>query len=193
VADIGYGRVSSNGQSLEIQEEKLKHCDRVFLEKKSGLNIKREELSKCLDFLREGDTLWITRIDRLARSLFHLCQITDLLKQKGVDLKVIDQNIDTTKPTGKLMFQMLGSFAEFEATIRAERQADGLAQMRKKGRSFGPRTLLTYDEIMDLRKKREDGVVQSELMSEYNISKSTLYKYFRMDLENKKIKKQVRT
>ena len=93
MALVGYARVSSVGQSLDIQLEKLEHCDKVFEEKKSGTSDKRPRLQECLEYVREGDTLVITRLDRLARSTLHLCQIADELKRKQVNLKVIDQNI----------------------------------------------------------------------------------------------------
>src|SRR5574340_983841 len=93
MALIGYARVSSVGQSLDIQLEKLAHCDKVFQEKKSGTSDKRPRLQECLEYIREGDTLVITRLDRLARSTLHLCQIATELQQKQVNLKVLDQNI----------------------------------------------------------------------------------------------------
>jgi DNA invertase Pin-like site-specific DNA recombinase len=99
MALVGYARVSSVGQSLDIQQEKLAHCDKVFQEKKSGTSDKRPRLQECLEYVREGDTLIITRLDRLARSTLHLCQIADELQRKQVNLKVIDQNINTGDAT----------------------------------------------------------------------------------------------
>lgn len=94
MANIGYARVSSVGQSLEVQLDKLQHCEKIFEEKKSAASGKRPRLEACLEYVREGDALVITRLDRLARSTLHLCQIADELKRKGVNLQVIDQNID---------------------------------------------------------------------------------------------------
>ena len=88
---VGYARVSSIGQSLDIQLEKLKCCEKVFQEKASGVDSKRNQLNACLEYLREGDTLVVSRLDRLARSTLHLCQIANELERKRVNLKVLDQ------------------------------------------------------------------------------------------------------
>lgn len=119
MSSIGYARVSSVGQSLEVQLDKLRHCDKIFQEKKSGTSDKRPRLKACLEYVREGDTLVVTRLDRLARSTLHLCQLAEKLKRKGVNLQVIDQNIDTNNATGRLIFNMLGAIAQFETEIRA--------------------------------------------------------------------------
>src|SRR5260370_27996890 len=104
---IGYARVSSNGQSLDIQLAKLKGCEKIYQEKASDLDSKRTQLQACLEYVRAGDTLVVSRLDRLARSTLHLCQIANELDRKGVNLKVIDQNIDTSDATGRLLFNML--------------------------------------------------------------------------------------
>ena len=96
MARVGYARVSSVGQSLEVQLDKLKHCDKIYQEKKSGASSKRPRLKACLEYIREGDTLVVTRLDRLARSTLHLCQIAADLERKQVNLQVLDQNINTT-------------------------------------------------------------------------------------------------
>ncbi len=98
---VGYARVSSVGQSLDVQLEKLKHCDKIFQEKKSGASDKRPRLKACLEYVREGDTFVVTRLDRLARSTLHLCQIAAELERKQVNLKVLGQNIDTTDQSAK--------------------------------------------------------------------------------------------
>src|SRR5271157_2571685 len=92
---IGYARVSSLGQSLEIQQDKLQHCEKIFQEHISGLSSQQPRLKVCLEYLREGDTLVVTRLDRLARSTLHLCQIAAELERKQVALQVLDQNINT--------------------------------------------------------------------------------------------------
>ena len=102
MALIGYARVSSYGQSLDVQFEKLKHCDRVFKEKQSGRSTdKREQLSLCLDYVRDGDTLVVTKLDRLARSTRDLLNILNALEEKKVKLHVIDQQIDTSTAAGR--------------------------------------------------------------------------------------------
>ena len=109
MAHVGYARVSSVGQSLEVQLEKLKQCDKIYQEKHSGSSGKRPRLDACLEYVREGDTLVVTRLDRLARSTLHLCQIAEELQRKRVQLQVLDQQIDTNDATGRLLFHMLGA------------------------------------------------------------------------------------
>src|SRR5918992_3063679 len=108
MARIGYARVSSIGQSLEVQLDKLKHCDKLYQEKKSGASGRRPRLQACLEYIREGDTLVVTRLDRLARSTLHLCQIAADLERKQVNLQVLDQHLDSSDATGRLLFHMLG-------------------------------------------------------------------------------------
>jgi DNA invertase Pin-like site-specific DNA recombinase len=134
---VGYARVSSVGQSLDVQLGKLAHCQKVFQEKKSGASDQRPALRSCLEYVREGDTLVVTRLDRLARSTLHLCQIAAALEAKGVDLQVLDQSIDTGSATGRLLFNMLGAIAQFETELRAERQLDGIRKAQERGVRFG--------------------------------------------------------
>jgi DNA invertase Pin-like site-specific DNA recombinase len=144
MSQVGYARVSSTGQSLAVQLDKLQHCNKVFSEKKSATSTNgRTALQECLNYLREGDQLVITRLDRLARSVMDLTHITQDLEQRKIDLVVIDQHIDTSTPTGRLMFNMLGAIAEFETALRKERQADGIAKALEKGVKFGAKAKLT--------------------------------------------------
>lgn len=177
MAIVGYARVSTVGQTLDIQRGKLKHCDKLFEEKASGSNDKRPELKKCLGYLREGDTLVITRLDRLARSTLHLCQIAAELEEKGVNLQVLDQNINTGDATGRLLFNMLGAIAQFETEIRAERQMEGIQKALARGVKFGAKKKLKKAEVAELQKKRSQGVLIKDLMAEYDLSKATVYRY----------------
>ena len=111
MALVGYARVSSVGQSLAVQLDKLQPCDKIFQEKKSGASSARPRLHACLEYVREGDTLVVTRLDRLARSTLHLCQIADELARKQVHLQVLDQQLNTGTATGRLLFHMLGAIA----------------------------------------------------------------------------------
>ena len=147
MAKVGYARVSSIGQSLEVQLDKLKACDKIFQEKKSGVDREREQLKHCLNYVREGDVLMVTRLDRLARSTSHLCQIADKLESQGVTLHVIDQNIETATPTGKLLFNMLGAIAQFETEIRKERQMDGIKRAKDQGVHIGRKKQISEEEI----------------------------------------------
>lgn len=177
MARIGYARVSSVGQSLEVQLDKLSDCDKIFQEKKSATAGTRPRLKACLEYVREGDTLVITRLDRLARSTLHLCQIAERLKHKQVHLQVIDQNIDTSDATGRLVFNMLGAIAQFETEIRAERQMDGIHKAKERGVRFGRTTKLTQEQKGNLRQQRADGALIKTLMKEYGLSKSSVYRY----------------
>jgi len=181
--EIGYARVSSVGQSLEIQLDKLKDCDKIFQEKRSGTNSNRPRLKDCLEYVREGDTLVITRLDRLARSTLHLCQIADELKRKKVAIKVLDQNIDTNDATGRLLFNMLGAISQFETEIRSERQMDGIKKALANGVHFGKKRKLTDEDLANLRQKRQQGILIKELMKEYGLSKASIYRYLSMGNE----------
>lgn len=179
MALVGYARVSSVGQSLDVQIDKLKHCDKIFKEKKSGASDSRPKLRACLEYVREGDTLVVTRLDRLARSTLHLCRIAEELRSKNVDFKVLDQNINTGDATGRLIFNMLGAIAQFELEIRAERQMDGIRNAKQRGVEFGRKKKLSQHEQDQLRKKREEGVLIKTLMEEYNLSKASVYRYLK--------------
>jgi DNA invertase Pin-like site-specific DNA recombinase len=177
VARVGYARVSSVGQSLEVQRDKLKDCDRIYQEKKSGASNQRPQLTACLDYVREGDTLVVTRLDRLARSTLHLCQIAETLTHKQVNLHVLDQQIDTQDATGRLLFNMLGAIGQFETEIRAERQMDGIHKAKERGVRFGRKKALTIPQIAELRGRREQGVLIKTLMKDYGLSKASVYRY----------------
>jgi len=177
MALIGYARVSSVGQSLDIQLEKLARCDKVFQEKKSGTSDKRPNLQTCLEYVREGDTLVVTRLDRLARSTLHLCQIAAELQRKQVNLKVIDQNINTSDATGRLLFNMLSAIAQFETELRAERQVDGIQKAKEHGVKFGRQKKLKAQQINEIRQRRKQGVLIKTLMKDYDLSKATVYRY----------------
>jgi len=176
MANVGYARVSTIEQSLNIQLEKLKDCDKVFQDKKSGISDKRPSLQACLEYVREGDTLVITKLDRLARSTLHLCQIADLLEKKNVNLKVLDQSIDTTTSTGRLLFNMLSAIAQFETEIRAERQREGIKSAKDHGVKFGRKKTLTEEQIEDMRQRRKDGVLIKDLAKEAGLSKGSIYR-----------------
>ena len=179
MAKIGYARVSSHGQSLDVQLEKLNAdgCGEIFMEKRSGrTRDERPELAACLRYVRKGDVLVITKLDRLARSMLHLQQIADELRQKGVELVVVDQALDTTTPTGKLMFNMIGAFAEFENDLRRERQADGITKALDNGVKFGAKPKVTQEQIEEIISKRNEGVLIKDLMTEYGLSKASIYR-----------------
>lgn len=174
---VGYARVSSVGQSLDVQLDKLKHCSKVFQEKNSGTSNKRHRLKACLEYVREDDVLVITRLDRLARSTLHLCQIAEELERKKVNLQVLDQNIDTGDATGRLLFNMLGAIAQFETEIRAERQTDGIKKAKDRGVTFGRKKKLSKNDVTILRQRRTNGTLIKTLMKDYDLSKASIYRY----------------
>lgn len=186
MALIGYARVSSVGQSLDAQLAKLKHCDKLYREKQSATQHKRPQLESCLEYVREGDTLVITRLDRLARSTLHLCQLAETLEHKQVNLQVLDQNIDTGDATGRLLFNMLGAIGQFETELRAERQVDGIQKAKERGVRFGRKKSLKKQQITELQKRRGQGELIKDLMRDYGLSKASIYRYLTstIDAEN---------
>lgn len=178
MAIVGYARVSSVGQSLDVQLDKLKGfgCHKIFQEKVSGSTDKRPEFKKCIDYVRENDTLVITKLDRLARSTLHLHSTLSTLNQKGVGFKVLDQSIDTTSKEGRLMFSILASIAEFETELRYERQQEGIQKAIANGIKFGAKPKLSERQITQMVDDKISGHSTSELMNKYNISKATVYR-----------------
>ena len=176
MAIVGYARVSSFGQSLEVQLDKLSHCEKVFQEKKSGRTDNRAELQNCLTYLRDGDTLVITKLDRLGRSIRDLLNIINQLEKNNVSFQVLDQQIDTSTPSGKLLLHMLGAIAEFENDLRASRQSEGIQKALSNGVQFGRKSKLTDDEVLAMRGKREAGTKIKDMMAEYGLSKASIYR-----------------
>jgi DNA invertase Pin-like site-specific DNA recombinase len=182
MALVGYARVSSVGQTLAVQLDKLQQCDKLFQEKVSGVTDKRPQLQACLEYVRQGDTLVVTKLDRLARSTLHLCQIAEELERKQVALQVLDQNIDTNSATGRLLFNMLGAIAQFETEIRAERQQEGIHKAKERGVKFGKQKKLNHEQVAELQRLRRQGALIKTLMQDYGISKTSVYRYLAEDV-----------
>ena len=175
---IGYARVSSSHQNLDVQLVALKDvgCAKIYKEKVSGTSrTKRDELAKILDYVREGDTMCVTKLDRLARSLPDLINIGAQLEQKGVALKVLDQPVDTTTPAGRLFFSMLGAFAQFETEIRRERQMEGIAaaQLRDDSPYKGRPASIDAPKVL---KMKADGLGATAIANEMGISRQSVYR-----------------
>ncbi len=154
MALYGYARVSTNEQDFTLQEQALRAagCDVIRAEKVTGTSrTGRTELQVLLDFLRSGDTLVVTRIDRLARSIKDLQDIVCTLKEQGVTLKATEQPIDTRSAAGKAFLDMLGVFAEFETNLRRERQTEGIAAAKSRGVYRGRKPSIDTAEIQRLR------------------------------------------
>lgn len=177
MALYGYARVSTTGQDLSIQETALRAagCHIIRSEKQSGTRREgRTELKLLLDFLRPGDTLVVTRIDRLARSMKDLQDIVHELKGKGVDLKATEQPIDTRSAAGKAFLDMLGVFAEFETNLRRERQMEGIAQAKVRGVYKGRKPSINPDEIRRLRDEEKLG--PTAIASRLGIGRASVYR-----------------
>jgi len=176
---IGYARVSTTGQDHETQVSRLQAAGahKVFSEKKGGLDRERTELACCLDYVRDGDTLIITKLDRLARSTAHLHEIVEGLNAKNVFFKVLDDpSLDTTTRTGKLVFGILASIAEFETALRKERQMEGIAKAKAEGRMGGRPKLVTDGIVAEIRKLRDEGMSIRKVAAQVGFSKATVQK-----------------
>jgi DNA invertase Pin-like site-specific DNA recombinase len=152
MATIGYARVSTTGQSLDAQLAALSGCDKLFQEKVSGAKDDRPQLKLMLEFVREGDSVVVTKLDRLARNTRHLLEIAEFLAAKTVTLKIQNLGIDTGTPTGKLMLTMVGAIATFERELMLERQAEGIAIAKTKGKYKGrtPTAMAKASEVQHL-------------------------------------------
>jgi DNA invertase Pin-like site-specific DNA recombinase len=173
---IGYARVSSTGQNETAQVDILtRHgVDEVFIDKASGTTREgRPKLAEAIRFARKGDALVVTRLDRLARSVPDLHAISQELQVKGVDLIATEQNIDTTTPTGRLMFNMLGAIAEFETDLRKERQREGIAKAKEEGRYKGRPVTVDGDAI---RAALAAGDKPMAVAKRFNVARSTVYR-----------------
>lgn len=176
MARIGYARVSTTDQDLAIQLDALKAacCDPIRAEKASGTSTTgRTELSIVLDFIGKGDTLVVTRLDRLARSIGDLQDIVRTLKAKGAILQATEQPIDTGTAAGKAFLDMLGVFAEFETNLRRERQMEGIAKVKASGIYKGRRPSIDPDAARALK---ADGVGPAEIARRLGIARASVYR-----------------
>jgi DNA invertase Pin-like site-specific DNA recombinase len=177
---IGYARTSTVDQKagLETQIEELKTagCERMFEEQVSSVDVTaRDQLAAALDFAREGDTLVVTRLDRLARSVAHLMQILDSLKGKGANLRILGLGIDTGNSTGKLILTVLGGIAEFERDIMLERQREGIAKAKAAGKYKGrkPTARARSKEVFEMH---EAGTGATEIANTLGIGRASVYR-----------------
>ena len=178
---IGYARVSSTGQSLDVQLEQLTAagCEKIYQEKKSGRSTaERIELGRAIDDCRRGDVLVVTRLDRLARSVPDLYAIVAELTDTGAGFQCLQQGaIDTTTPTGKLMFGVLGAVAEFENDLRKERQREGIEKAKRAGVYRGRKPSIDRDQVLEAIKARlAQGAGIFGLIEELGISRTHLYR-----------------
>jgi DNA invertase Pin-like site-specific DNA recombinase len=182
---IGYARVSTQDQNLEMQLDSLQKagCEKVFQEKASGIKSDRPQLAAMQQILREGDVIYIYKLDRLGRSLKHLLEMTSDFEKRGIGLVSINDFIDTTTAQGRLIFNIFASLAEFERDLIRERTKSGLEAARARGRKGGRSRGLSKEAekkamlAQTLYNERKLGV--NEIAADLEISKMTLYKYLR--------------
>jgi DNA invertase Pin-like site-specific DNA recombinase len=183
---IGYTYISNYGPSLEAQRQKLQQegCREIFEEKTPALSCKRPEREAALETLQEGDTLVVTRLDRLAASMQDLLAIAQRLQEKGTGLKAVDQPIDTGTPEGYLMFVMIGPLAEFERDIRKARQMDGICKARGKGVAFGRKPILSDAQRLEIVQLHKDGgLSHGQIASLYGVSPITVYRVIKRNTD----------
>jgi DNA invertase Pin-like site-specific DNA recombinase len=174
---LGYARVSTVDQSLDAQIDALKAVgvERIFQEKKTGKNRERAELDRLLEQLREGDVVVVTKYDRLARSLRDLIDIVEIIRERGAGFRSLGEDIDTTTPTGRLIFHVFGSIAEFERERIVERTKEGLTAARKRGRIGGRRHALSPEQREEARRMRdEEKRPVSEIARLFGVSRMTI-------------------
>lgn len=178
--NLGYARVSTLDQNLELQEDALTKasCEKIFRDVASGAVDSRKGLAEAIEFARCGDTLVVWKLDRLGRSLKHLIETVNLLKERGVGLLSLQEKIDTTTSGGKLIFHVFGALAEFERELIRERTNAGLKAARSRGRLGGRPPKLTPKQIeMAKRLLKDPTVGVKEICQTLHISRSTLYRY----------------
>ena len=177
---VGYARVSSidgsqeSGLQTQIQILKDNGCEKIFSESQSGTSTdKREELKRCLEFVREGDELVVTRVDRCSRSVLDLQMIVKELNEKGVTLTATEQPISTKDATSKCFLDMLSVFAEFETNLRRERQMDGIRIAKQKGKFKGR---VAKIDVKQIQKLKNEGLGASEIARQMNIERTSVYR-----------------
>lgn len=178
---IGYARVSTDDQNLDLQLDALRGAgivdDYIYSDTASGKDADRIELSACLKALRGGDSLVVWRLDRLGRSLPDLVQIVAQLEEKGIGFESITEKIETTSAAGKLVFHVFAALAEFERNLIRERTRAGLAAARARGRAGGRRPKLDARQIREIRQLMSDPTIPvGQIAERYKVSRTTIYK-----------------
>ena len=176
---IGYARVSTQDQNLELQQEALikAGCQKLFEDKVSGTRADRPSLSKALEMLREGDTLVVWKLDRLGRSVKQLVGLVGNLQKQGVQFKSLTDVIDTSTPAGRFFFHIMASLAEMEREMTVERTLAGLAVARQLGRKGGRKPKMTESKIVSAKKLLSSGVPPKEVAKNLGVSVPTLYRH----------------
>lgn len=180
---IGYVRVSSFDQNPERQLEHVQ-VDRLFTDKASGKDTQRPQLEALLAFVRDGDTVVVHSMDRLARNLDDLRKIVQDLTKRGIRIEFVKEHLTFTgedSPMANLMLSVMGAFAEFERALIRERQREGIALAKQRGVYQGRKKSLLPEQVAQLRQRANAGEKKSDLAREYGISRETVYQYLRRD------------
>lgn len=180
MATVGYARVSTTGQSLDTQLTALAGCEKIFREKISGAKDDRPELQALLEFVREGDAVQVTKLDRLARNTRHLLEVSEFLQGKGVALTILNIGINTATPTGKLMLTMIGAIATFEREMMLERQAEGIAMAKLNGKYKG-RKATARGKSLEVIEMVEKGLSKPEISRQLGIGITSIYRIIRVN------------
>ena len=177
---VGYARVSTDDQNLDLQYDALKKlgCEQIYEDQLSGARAERPGLQQALEYARNGDTLVVWRLDRLSRSLKDLIDMVATLETKGIGLKSLQEAIDTTQSSGKLIFHIFAALAEFERNLIRERTQAGLAAARARGRKGGrPKALNQDKQALAIKLYGEKKHTVAQICKMMGLSKPTLYKY----------------
>lgn len=178
---IGYARVSTGLQNLDLQEDSLKSfgCEKIFTDYISGAKNKRPGLESAIDFARKGDSIVVWRLDRLGRNMEDLISIVNKLNDRGVSFHSIQENItmDKSSSTGQLIFHLFAAFAEFERNLILERSAAGRAAARARGRFGGRPEKLTVQDLELLKTLVDNGTPIKTIADKWNVSRTTIYRY----------------
>ena len=177
---IGYARVSTQDQNLDLQKDALLKagCEKIFEDMASGVRIERKGLTEALEYVRSGDVLVVWKLDRLGRGLRDLIDKMQDLEKRNIGFKSLTENIDTTTAGGKLFFHIFGSLAEFERSLIKERTMAGLSAARARGIKGGRKNKLTSEQVELLKKMYRDKTIPiKQIMDTFKISKTCLYKW----------------
>ena len=180
---IGYARQSTtnqkNGLDNQISQLQKNKCEKIFSEEISSVANKRPEFTKALEFCREGDTLLVTSLSRFARSISDLWKNLEIIQSKGADLQILDMNLDTSSPTGKLLLNLMGSIYQFEREILLERQMVGIAKAKADGKYKGRKPLpkAIKEQIKALKEK---GIGATEIAKDLGIGIASVYRYLKV-------------
>lgn len=179
---IGYARVSTEDQTLDLQIDALgaSGCSKIYTDKISGSQSDRPELAKALDYVRKGDTLIVWRLDRLGRSVRHLIEVVNSFEERGIGFRSLQETIDTTTSTGRLTFHVFAALAQFERDLISERTKAGLEAARRRGRVGGRRSVMSAEKqkvIRDLYEDPKSELTVQQIADTVGVSRATVYRH----------------